>query len=199
MALYILFDSFVSILSAALSVAPLVAVVISLVASLPYLIKLYLYYSWTPELFILPDEYELLINHHRLSKVVVARVEIYAAAGNYNSPGLNKELKRLNLLEDHAKYSPGTHPDYWNEILFTPRFSTAFDFQVEKWGPVTVRVCPTVRLSEFQPCGVWLPAFYGDAELQPIERTIPKDYANNQIELDKEYLKRVHNEEDFYG
>lgn len=163
------------VIGAVVDIFQVLGVSIAFIAALPYLIKLGLYYLWTPEIHVLyPGSPGHLNIVNKSSKLLKIEFEFIFRHGNPSA--INRLLQAGNGhivgnmvrgIEDIVPPNTLKDPPYELEL------------------PVTVRMHPIVHLSEFG-----CPTFYGDVELKTIERTLSLDKNGNLSESDEEWVEK---------
>lgn len=161
-----------------------ISVIIAVIAALPYLVKLYKYYCWRPEIHILYRE-SLIISAENLSNEVEIRVEYAFLETNQETVKTINRLMDENLVETDSDSLPSslTYLRGKEFLLFPNQIRNLVELEPET--TTRVRIYPKVHLSEFG----W-PRFYGDVELKPIDRIIELDSDGNIVGSNEEWRKK---------
>ena len=174
-----------------------ISIIIAVVAALPYILRLYKYYSWEPKVYILYQD-GIKIVCGKSSKETYIRLEFMFPDGvNEKTINITKKLMEKNLIERDETteaYIPVGRLDSLKgkEILLLPNTTRGFGVELEPETKMRVRLYPRVHLSEFHiPIfGEPWPRFYGDVELKPIDRTIRLDSSGNLEESNRRWIER---------
>lgn len=161
------------------------AVVIAFIASLPYVIKLYTYYRFIPEIHILYRG-GLKISCEKLSKEVEVELEFgFLEMSEKTLPIINKLMEK-GLIKREGRLPVGPPTSYkGKEMLLFPGLVHGLDVELEPETTMRVRLYPRVHLFEFG-----LPRFFGDVDLKPIDRIIVLDSNGTLSESNRDWIER---------
>lgn len=161
-----------------------ISVIIAVIAALPYIVKLYKYYRWRPEIHILYHE-SLITSAENLSNEVEIRIEYAFPETNQKTLKTTQRLIDDNLVETDRKGHPFSLTYLRGEefLLFPGQRHDLVELEPETI--TRVRIYPKVHLSEFG----W-PRFYGDVELKPIDRIIRLDPDGNLVGSNEEWIEK---------
>ena len=137
------------------------SLLVALVASLPYLLKLLLYYAWKPDLAV---EYVGVVrNRNRSKRLLSVRTE-------YRLDPIAHERTVSELLANDAGrplFESETVVVEGGEYRIAPGTTRGIPLPLESEASAQIRLYPRVHLSEFG-----FPRFYGDVELRPLEYAV---------------------------